>query len=189
MLHSPVIPRTEIERPSLLASIRPVYAIVPFSFRKWMPRRATLCDRRNCRFRSLQFVAPSICERSCCSVGMDRDLFLLMASHVSFSRSKTIWSAQRKFERRRIGKEEIRIRINALIFGAFRFSKSILFLFSTNRENRDQLFSLTLDHFASKRPLNICDLQKFHRFCFQSTLPRSFLLRSNFLLDPLRSKN
>lgn len=124
MLHSPVIPRTKIERPSLLASIRPVYAIVPFSFRKWMPRRATLCDRRNCRFRSLQFVAPSICERSCCSVGMDRDLFLLMASHVSFSRSKTIWSAQRKFERRRIGKEEIRIRINALIFGAFRFSKS-----------------------------------------------------------------
>lgn len=111
MLHSPVIPRTKIERPSLLASIRPVYAIVPFSFRKWMPRRATLCDRRNCRFRSLQFVAPSICERSCCSVGMDRDLFLLIASHVSFSRSKTIWSAQRKFERRRIGKEEIRIRI------------------------------------------------------------------------------
>lgn len=69
----------------------------------------------------------------CCSFDLRAQLLfswngsrfiLLMASHVSFSRSKTIWSAQRKFERRRIGKEEIRIRINALIFAAFRFSKS-----------------------------------------------------------------
>lgn len=129
--HSPTIPRIKVAPhigrgvvARLDRSINPV--VVRFCFRKWMPRRATLCPfdltRDGARSTKLQipigvssqFVAPSF-DYGCCS-----QLEYFMASLFAlFVWEKTL--DRRKFERSR-EKRNSKWNKCALIFGAFFFS-------------------------------------------------------------------
>lgn len=170
--HSPTIPRIKVAphigRGVVARLDRPINpVVVRFCFRKWMPRRATLCPfdltRDGARSTKLQipigvssqFVAPSF-DYGCCS-----QLEYFMASLFAlFVWEKTL-DRGRKFERSRIGKKvkkEIPSGISVLWYLEHFFSLQSnfhswsIFFSSTNRKtlrNRGAIvLALTLGHFV-----------------------------------------